>query len=121
MGYEIIKLYTEKLDISSFKNNIEDEHIESVAKFNTSIIPAKDEKISTFIMEYSLRGTNKPISLNWIGICLLNIENSDEPLTEEILLDDDNIKNFITDAIDNFSFFLGGKLPNVYDAMKRKK
>ena len=45
MNYKIVNLYTEQLNISSFKNIVDEENIESLAKFNTSLIPLKEENL----------------------------------------------------------------------------
>ena len=93
MDYEIVKLYTERLDISSFKNSMGNENIESIAKFTTSIVPIEQSETSTFVIEYSMRGVNKPISLNWVAIAVLKQDKSDNrKLNEKILLNDEQIK-----------------------------
>ena len=50
MDYKIIKLYTEHLNLSSFKNSVDEENIESLAKFNTSIIELKQENLYNFLI-----------------------------------------------------------------------
>ena len=86
MDYEIVNLYTEHLNISSFKSIVDEENIESLAKFNTSIIP-------------------------------LNQDN----LTEDVLLNDETIEEFVNETMDKISFLLNSKLPNLIEEIKRKK
>lgn len=114
MNYKIIKLYTEKLNISSFKNSFDEEDIESMAKFNASIFPPKKGEEYIFMMEFQLRAINKPINLDWVGIGLLKY-NGDGKLTEDSLLEDENIKGFINESMEHISFLLGGKLPNIFE------
>lgn len=120
MDYQIINLYTERLDLSSFKNRFEGENIESMAKFNTSIIPPKTGNLYTFLIEFSLRAVNNPVALEWVGVGILEYEGVNQ-LTEDILLDDESIVEFVNESLDKISFLLGGKLPNVINEIKMKK
>lgn len=121
MNYEIVNLYTERLNMSSFKNSFDDkDNIESMAKFNTSIIPIKQGNLYTFLIEFTLRAVNNPIQLDWTGVGILKYNGSDE-LTEEILLNDESIIGFINESMDKISFLVGGNLPNIVEEIKRKK
>ena len=55
MDYKIVNLYTEYLNISSFKNRVNEENIESLARFNTSIIPLNQENVYNFLIEFTLK------------------------------------------------------------------
>ena len=120
MDYKIIKLYTEHLNLSSFKNSVDEENIESLAKFNTSIIELKQENLYNFLIEFTLRAVNNPITLNWRGVGVIEYKGFEE-LTEDIFLNDENIIDFINKSMDKLSFLLGGKLPNIIDEIKRTK
>ena len=50
MDYEIVNLYTEHLNISSFKSIVDEENIESLAKFNTSIIPLNQDNLTEDVL-----------------------------------------------------------------------
>ncbi|MBR6993930.1 MAG: hypothetical protein IKH85_07635 [Methanobrevibacter sp.] len=119
MDSKIINIYTERLNMSSFKNSFDEDNIESLAKFNTSVIPQKQENLYTFLIEFTLRAVNNPISLDWVGVVILEYAG-DEKLTEDSLLEDENIKGFINESLEKISFLLGGKLPNIVDEIKRK-
>lgn len=120
MNYKIVNLYTEQLNISSFKNIVDEENIESLAKFNTSLIPLKEENLYNFLIEFTLRAVNNPITVDWRGIGIIKYDESDN-LSEDILLNDENIEDFVNETIDKISFLLGTKLPNIIDEIKRKK
>ena len=121
MNYSIVNLYTEYLNLSSFKNNVGDENnIESLAKVNTSVIPLKQENLYHFLIEFTLRAVNNPIILNWRGVVILEYDGS-EKLTDDILFNDENIVKFVNDSMDKISFLLGGKLPDIIDESKREK
>ncbi|WP_298523446.1 hypothetical protein [uncultured Methanobrevibacter sp.] len=69
-----------------------------------------------------MRAINQPISLNWVGIAILKLEDSGhDKLNDKILLDDDKIEKFINDSMEKFSFFLGAKIPNIVDQIKENK
>lgn len=120
MNYEIVELYTEQLNISSFKNSFQEENIESLVNVNTSIIVPKQGDLYTFVIEFKLRAINNPIFLNWRGIGIVAYDGPNK-LTEDMLLNDKDIIVFVTESIDKISFLLGGKLPNIVDELKRKK
>lgn len=120
MDYKIVNLYTEHLTISSFKNLVNEENIESLAKFNTSIIPLNQENVYNFLIEFTLRAVNNPITLDWRAIGIIKYEGQDK-LTDDILLNDENIENFINESMDKISFLLNSKLPNIIEEIKRKK
>lgn len=120
MNYEIIKLYTEQLNISSFKNNVDEENIESLAKFNTSVISLNQEYLYNFLIEFTIRAVDNPITLYWRGIGILKYEGDDK-LTEDILLNDENIIKFVNESMDKISFLLGSNLPNIIHEVKMKK
>lgn len=120
MDYEIVNLYTEYLSISSFKNMVNEENIESLAKFNTSIIPLNQENVYNFLIEFTLRAVDNPITLDWRSIGIIKYEGQDN-LTDDILLNDENIKNFVNESMDKISFLLNSKLPNIIEEIKKKK
>lgn len=119
MSYEIVDLYTEQLNISSFKNSFQEENIESLVNVYSSIIVPKQGELYTFVIDFKLRAVNNPIFLNWRGIVIVSYNGSDK-LTEDMLLNDENIRTFITESIDKISFLLGGRLPNVVEELKRE-
>lgn len=118
MNYEIVKLYTEHLNMSSFKNSFEGDNIESLAKFNTSIIPPNQGNLYTFLIEFTLRAVNNPIILDWRGVGILKYDGEDE-LTDDVLLDDVNIIEFVNQSIEKISFLLDAKLPDIISETKR--
>lgn len=120
MDYEIVKLYTEHLSISSFKNIVDEENIESLAKFNTSIIPLNQENLYNFLIEFTLRAVDNPITLDWRGIGIIKYEGQNN-LTDDILLSDETIEEFVNETMDKISFLLNSKLPNIIGEIKRKK
>lgn len=117
MDYEIVNLYTESLNLSSFKNSFDEDNIKSLAKCDVSLIPENDN-MYTFLIEFILRAVNNPLTLQWIGVGILKYEG-DEKLTEDILLNDEIIRNFIDDSLDRISFLLGCKLPDFVDMRKK--
>ena len=122
MNYSISNIFTEKLDISAFKDSFADDKIKLIGKFNTSISHSKNKGNSKFIMEFTIKGVDEPIYLNWVGIAIFNCQNSDSSkVNEDILLNDKKIKKFISDSFERFSFFLGGELPDIYQQMGKKK
>lgn len=120
MNYQIVNLYTEQLNLSSFKNSFEGDNIESLAKFNISIIPPKKDNLHTFLIEFTLRAVNNPVAVEWVAVGILKYDGSDN-LTEDVLLEDESIVMFINESMDKISFLLGGKLPNVVNEIKMKK
>ena len=109
MDYKISKLYTENLEISSFKNLLVDEKINLCIDFHTTVLKPNGKFI--FKMYYSIDALENPIYLNWIGVAILETENSDVEINEKDILSNKKIKEFIVKSIENFSFFIGGKLP----------
>ena len=122
MKYNIIKLYTEKLDIISFQNFIEPNTLLGlIVNFNTSILPTDSEDIRLLKIQYSINASNAPISLNWVGMCTLKFDDAaPDNLNAESFLDNEAIKEFIESCIEHFSFLIGGDLPSIYD-LKREK
>jgi hypothetical protein len=120
MDYEIVNLYTEHLNISSFKSIVDEENIESMAKFNTSIIPLNQDNLYNFLIEFTLRAVENPITLEWRGIGIIKYEGQDN-LTEDVLLNDETIEEFVNETMDKISFLLNSKLPNLIEEIKRKK
>ena len=120
MDYEIVNLYTEHLSISSFKNIVDEENIESLAKFNTSIIPLNQENLYNFLIEFTLRAVDNPITLDWRGIGIIKYEGGNK-LTDDVLLNDENIEEFVNESMDKISFLLNSKLPNIIEEIKRRK
>lgn len=120
MNYKIIKLYTEKLNIYSFRQPINGDDIELGVTFSTSLISVEDD-IYLFKVDYNTRSMNKPISLSWTGICVLQFsEKIKEKINLSLLLENEEIKNFIDESIEKFSFFIGGDLPKL-DSIKGNK
>lgn len=122
MKFNILKLYTEKLDILSFQNFIdEDTLLELIVNFNTSIKKTDSDDIRLLKMDYSVHASNAPISLNWTGICTLKFDEiPPDNLNAESFLDNDIIKDFVESSIEHFSFLIGGDLPNIYNLRKEK-
>lgn len=120
MKCNILKLYTEKLDILSFQNFIEEDLLlELIVNFNSSIKKTDSDYIKLVKMDYSVHASNAPISLNWTGIAILKFEEiPPDDLNAESFLDNDPIKEFIESSIEHFSFLIGGDLPNIYNLRK---
>ena len=94
MNYDIINMFTQQLNIISFKNNISDENIKSMAKLNTSMVHSKEGE-SNFFIEFNIMGVDNPISLNWIACVILKVNNKEiDKLNENQLLNDETIKKF---------------------------
>lgn len=122
MKYNILKLYTEKLDLISFQNFVEDETVLGlIVNFHTSLLKTDYENIRLLKIEYTINASNAPISLNWIGTGILEFEDvPPENLNAEPFLDNDIIKDFIESSIQNISSLIGGDLPNIYELRKGK-
>lgn len=81
-----------------------------MAKFNTSIIPLNQDNLYNFLIEFTLRAVETPITLEWRGIGIIKYENQDN-LTEDVLLNDETIEEFVNETMDKISFLLNSKLP----------
>ena len=121
MNYKLIKMYTERLDISSFHQLVNGDEIKLGVNFNTSLLPSENENILIFKIDYSIRSMYMPISLNWVGICILEFNEAPiNKIESDIFLENEDIKNFIDDSIEHCSFFIGGDLPKL-EYIKGKK
>lgn len=81
-----------------------------MAKFNTSIIPLNQDNLYNFLIEFTLRAVETPITLEWRGIGIIKYEGQDN-LTEDVLLNDETIEEFVNETMDKISFLLNSKLP----------
>ncbi len=122
MKYNIIKVYTEKLNMVSFYKFINQESLNLSVTFNNSLLNTDNEKEKSLKMEYSIDVLNAPISLNWISVAILEFEDvPSEELNAEDILNDDIIKDFIESSIEHISFLVGGELPTIYELKQDKK
>lgn len=122
MKYNIVKVYTEKLDILSFQKFVEDNtELSLLVNFNTSLQKTDVENELLLKIEYTLNASNAPVSLNWTGVAILNFEEHfTDKLNSASFLENDIIKDFIDSSIDHFSSLLGGALPHISDITKGK-
>ena len=116
MKYKIKKLYTENLNVSAFNNFIEDGKIKLNVNFNTDLLKSDND----FILKiyYSINSLENPIYLNWIGVAIIDIENPQKEFDKDVFLLDNQIKEFVNKSVENFSFFMGGELPNLTDILE---
>lgn len=122
MNYKLKKMYTERLDVSSFHQLVNGDEIKLGVNFNTSLLPSEKENILIFKIDYSIRAMNMPISLNWIGICILEFnETPINKIESDIFLENEDIEKFIDESIAKCSFFIGGDLPKLEDIKREKK
>lgn len=119
MNYLIKKCFTENLNISQFpKFSKDEEKVELLINLNTDLsVLDEDNNLFLFRISYNALSKNNPISLNWMGGCLIEFEKNYEDMNEEILLKDQFIKDFVNDIVKSFSVFLNGKLPTIDDIL----
>lgn len=119
MDYEIIRMYTEKLHISAFHELLEKgSKIDLLINVNTNIQPSNVDGNSILKITYDVFAKDSPISLSWVGVCILKFEESLGLSLQPIdLLEDKTIKTFVDDNIDHLSFFINGELPKTSDFM----
>lgn len=120
MDYEIIRMYTEKLHISAFHELIEKgSKIDLLINVNANISPSNVDDSSILKITYDVFAKESPISLSWVGVCILKFEEdlglSMQPID---LLGDKIIKTFVDDNIGHLSFFINGELPKTSDFMR---
>lgn len=114
MKYVLSNFYTEKLNVSNFPDFIENkDDIKLIINMNTNIVQlSSSEKKFIFRMNYEFLSENAPISLNWVGRCLIEFDEvPNKKLESKEFLKDSKILDFIDEAISNFSFFMGADLP----------
>ena len=122
MKYNIIKLYTEKLNMVAFQKFINQETLNLSVTFNNSLLNTDNEKEKLLKMEYTIDVLYAPISLNWIAIGVLEFEDvPPEDLKPDDILKDEMIKEFIESSIEHISFLVGGELPTIYELKQDKK
>lgn len=121
MRYNIIKLYTEKLNIGAFYKFIDQDSLNLSVTFNNSLLNTDNENVKSLKMEYSIDVLNAPISLNWIAVGVLEFEDvPPEDLNVDDILTDDIIKKFIESSTEHISFLVGGELPSIYELKQDK-
>lgn len=120
MNYEIIRMYTEKLHISAFHELLEKgSKIDLLINVNTNISPSNVDDNSILKINYDVFAKESPISLSWVGVCILKLEEDLGLGLQPIdLLGDKTIKTFVDDNIDHLSFFINGELPKTSDFMR---
>lgn len=110
MSLKINSCYCEKLNINQYLSGISDEvTIRANLDFKTKIFK-NGENVYLFKIYYFLESENTPISLNWVGVAIIEVENDNE-LNNKDLLQNSEIKSFIEESISGFPKFFHGTLP----------
>lgn len=121
LKYKIKDLFTEKLDLSVFKQFITSgDLVQLLIHLDTSLVSTSEKNIFHLKINYNISGRNIPIHAIWMGIIILEFENVpfDEvpkDFKSDWFLENDKIKKFVDESINHISFFIGGKLPTVPD------
>ena len=112
MSFKINGCYCEKLNINQYLNGISDEiTIRANLDFKTKIFKNGDN-IHLFKIYYFLESDNTPISLDWIGVVIIELEDDEFELDNRQLLKNSEIKSFIEESILSFPKFFHGTLPS---------
>ena len=112
MSFKINGCYCEKLNINQYLNGISDGiTIRANIDFKTKIFK-NGENLYLFKIYYFLESDNTPISLNWVGVVIIEVENENFELDNKDLLENSVIKSFIEESISAFPKFFHGSLPS---------
>lgn len=117
MSFKIQGCYCEKLNINQYLSSIkEGTTININVDFKTKL-HQRDENSFIFKIFYLLESDSTPISLNWIGVVMIETDEENMELDKDKLLENENIKNFIDASISQLPFFFQGTLPT-FDMIK---
>lgn len=113
MDYEIIRMYTEKLYVSAFQELIEKgSKIDLLVNVNTNLTNSNLDNNILLKINYDVVAKNAPISLNWVGVCILNFKDEFNNNMQAIdFFEDDSIRMFVDENISHFDMFINATLP----------
>ena len=121
--FKITKVYSEKLTIYNFlEGNEKNQNIPLNISYRGFIENDKfDENILKFKVYFDVESLNFPISLNWVGVFILEFDSYPTVINVEDLFEDKNIQECLNKFIKQFSMNLIGKLPSFTEMMENKK
>lgn len=121
--FEIIKAYSEKLTIYNFLEiNEKNQNIQLNISYRGFIENSKfDENNLKFKVYYDAESINFPISLNWVGVFILEFDTYPNEINVEDLFEDKSIQECLNKFIKQFSMNLVGRLPSFTEMMETKK
>ena len=112
MSFKINSCYCEKLNINQYLNGIsEGITIRANIDFKTKIFK-NGNNVHLFKIYYFLESDNTPISLDWVGVVVIEAEKDDFELDNKDLLQNGVIRSFIEESFLAFPKFFHGTLPS---------
>lgn len=122
MSFEILRMFTEKLDVSTYHEFIEKgSNIDLLVNINTTIVPANTADAKKLKINYEVVSKDFPISLSWIGVCIFRIDDDSLNSSNSInFLEIPEIRSFLDENINHLSFFINGDLPKSSQMMENK-
>lgn len=120
MTYTIKGCYCEKLNISQYVICIsEGSKINMNLDFKTKLHQI-EEDLFLLKIYYLLESDSTPISLNWVGVAVIEVDDPNIELDKDELLKEKDIESFIENSISHLPQFFHGTLPN-FDWIKENQ